>query len=248
MSEQRHLRNPPITEALLDFRVRSVSADIADAIAKLRIVLAQKLPVVDEQQSVQAEFAIDSRGPVAKESRNLGVQAAFFRSSDERTIAQFRKDGFTYNRLQPYSGWNTVFPEALSLWHEYVRAFQPTELTRLAVRYINRVEIPLPVSRIDEFLRAAPAIPSAAPQSVISFVSRVVVDDPSSSSQAAITQIMEPIVDSGRAYIVIDIEVFAAVQLDPYDTHVPQLLEGFRDTKNRIFFTALTDKALERYT
>jgi uncharacterized protein (TIGR04255 family) len=248
MSEHRHLKKPPITEALLDFRVRSVSADAADAIAKLRLVLAQKLPVVDEQQSVRAEFEIGAQGPVAKESRNLGVQGAFFRSADEHTIAQFRKDGFTYNRLQPYSGWNTVFPEALSLWHEYIRAFQPSEITRLAVRYINRVAIPLPVSRIDEYLCAAPAIPSAAPQHVSSFVSRVVVDDIATSSQAAITQIMEPIVDSSHAYIILDIDVFAAIQLEPYDRRVSELLISFRSIKNKIFFTALTDKALETYS
>ena len=248
MSDNRHSKNPPITEALLDFRVESVSEDVTDAISKLRSVLAQKLPIVNEQQSLQAEFLIQSQGPVARESRNLGVQGAFFSSSDQRTIAQFRKDGFTYNRLQPYSGWNTVFPEALNLWHEYIRAFNPSEITRLAVRYINRVALPLPIQRIDEYLKAAPALPSGAPQHVSSFVSRVVVDDPATSSQAAVTQIMEPITDSSRTFIILDIDVFANVHLDPYHSHVPALLESFRTIKNRIFFTALTDKALEAYT
>lgn len=248
MSEYRHLTNPPITEALLDFRVRSVSVEAATAIAKLRVALANKLPIVDEQQSVQAEFEINARGPIAKESRNLGLQGAFFRSADERTIAQFRKDGFTYNRLQPYSGWNTVYPEALSLWHEYIRAFEPSEITRLAVRYINRVAIPVPVSRIDEYLRAAPAIPSAAPQHVSSFVSRVIVDDVATHSQATITQIMEPVLDSSHAQIILDIDVFATVQFDPYDRRVPELLTSFRSIKNRIFFTAFTEKALEIYS
>ncbi len=63
-------------------------------------------------------------------------------SEDEVKLVQFRLDGFTFNRSKPYTSWEQVFPEAFGLWKEYVSLAAPEFVNRIAVRYINRLDLP----------------------------------------------------------------------------------------------------------
>ena len=45
-------------------------------------------------------------------------------------LVDFRADGFTYNRLQPYTSWDAVLPEALGLWELFVQTVVPVSITR----------------------------------------------------------------------------------------------------------------------
>jgi uncharacterized protein (TIGR04255 family) len=109
---------------------------------------------VDEYRGLQATFGmIQGRGrpPVVQD---LGFQGYFWKTSDEKTIVQFRVDGFTFNRLRPYTSWTELFPQALDLWHLYSRVSRPEVITRLAVRYINRIPLPAGVTDFsDLFVR-----------------------------------------------------------------------------------------------
>ena len=62
----------------------------------------------------------------------------------EREMIQLRVDGFTFNRLKPYTSWEKIFPRAYRFWKKYLDCVEPVGVTRLATRYINALDVPIP--------------------------------------------------------------------------------------------------------
>jgi uncharacterized protein (TIGR04255 family) len=66
-----------------------------------------------------------------------------FERADARRVMQTKLDGFSYSALAPYDEWEGFRPEAKHLWKLYRDICHPIRVTRVAVRYINRIDIPL---------------------------------------------------------------------------------------------------------
>src|SRR5207237_10376483 len=90
--------------------------------------------------------------------------------------------------LKPYTRWEQVFGEAKRLWKIYRSAAGAEEVSRIALRYINRISLPLPITDFATYLTAPPAIPPGAPQVITSFLFRAVLLEPQSG---VITNLME---------------------------------------------------------
>jgi uncharacterized protein (TIGR04255 family) len=67
-------------------------------------------------------------------------------------------DGFSASKLAPYTDWHDLRTQARDLWAKYRKATDPVLITRLALRYINRIDIPLPISDLKEYMRTIPEI------------------------------------------------------------------------------------------
>jgi uncharacterized protein (TIGR04255 family) len=97
------------------------------------------------KHSFQAEFRFspgkDESTPVIPKGKTEGY---IFHSKNENKIVQARLDGFTFNKLRAYEDWNKFHSEARELWELYDKIIKPISVDRIALRYINRIEIPLP--------------------------------------------------------------------------------------------------------
>src|ERR1051326_4411646 len=120
MAEPRHLRNAPITEMLFDVRL-----PVADAVQfttaqfdEIRRAVGDRYPRDEEKQRYEGTVKFE-RGQLTTDSKVLGSKGLFVKSQDELTVGQFRSDGFTLNRLRPYTRWEELFREALRLWGIY---------------------------------------------------------------------------------------------------------------------------------
>ncbi len=186
MGSPKHLRNAPITEAVFDFRVKARAGFRPEEFAGLRPQLADRFPKLEERRGLQ----VPGKGQPAS-VEDLGLQGYFFKAADDRQVAQFRVDGFTFNRLHPYTKWEELFPLALQLWRQYCAIARPEVITRLAVRYINRIPLPPGRFELETYLRAAPVVPPELPQHVSGFLTRVTIQDPATGIAAVIAQALE---------------------------------------------------------
>jgi uncharacterized protein (TIGR04255 family) len=241
-----HLKNAPITEALIDFRVRLPAVFDIARLKEAHNQIKDRYPQMDEQKMIEQEFQLQSKEgqPPQCTVRDRGVIGYFFRSADQMNLVQFRRDGFTFNRLYPYTSWNEVFPEASRLWQMFVALAQPEEISRLAVRYINRVQLPLAQLDFSAYLTAPPALPRWSPQNVSSFLSRVVIHEPETGIAANIVQALEPPLNNDYISMILDIDVYEANVSELTPEAALSHFEKLREMKNRIFFGSLTDKAI----
>jgi uncharacterized protein (TIGR04255 family) len=247
MPATRHLKNAPITEAIIDFRVKTRSDLRAEDLAAVKDRLSNRLPKVEEMRGLQATIQVlkgQGQPPVVQD---LGLQGYLFKSQDEKVITQFRIDGFTLNRLRPYTSWEDIFPQAMDLWRLYLEVAKPLAVTRLAVRYINHVPLPAAVEKFENYLRAAPLVPAELPQGISSFLTRVTIHDPETGVSAHVTQASQPSSDTHKLSVILDIDAYKEAQFSPEDAEVERVFLQLRKFKNLIFFNSLTDETLRQF-
>ena len=239
----RVLRNDPIQEAVVDFRVAGAKLSQPTDLVSLPAALASTFP--DREERKRAQTTVEFKdGALVTRDESTGFFGVFFKSADGLTIAQFRPDGFTLNRLRPYIGWDALLPLALDTWDAYVAVAQPEHVNRIALRFINRLDIPLDDDRnFESYLRAAPVVPIELPQMVAGFQTRVTLAA-DGGAMANIVQTSEPMTSSDRMVIFLDIDVFQSAQMPTSRNAVGAILQSLRVLKNRVFFESLTEKTL----
>jgi uncharacterized protein (TIGR04255 family) len=247
MAEQSTLRNAPIMEALIDIRIGIKEGFDVNRFLSLHEAITDQYPEKKTRHKWEGRFEL-KRGEALVSSGTEAVDGYIFTSADEKQLFQARVDGFTFNRLRPYEKWDSFRDEAFRLWRLY-RDLTSPQIIRVALRYINKFDIPLfpyPLRDFSEYLTAAPIVPEELPQGVSSFLTRLIIHDPGIDAAAIITQALEQIIDPKFLPIILDIDAFR--QKEVFSEEEAWLtLEKLRHFKNRIFFASITEKAKELF-
>ena len=150
-------RRPPIVEALVDIHVNfEGEAQIATeaAMAGEADQYSMRQPLIATSWRVSA-----SATDVVPAAQSL----IGFRHDDKEAgrVALVRINGFTFSQHQPYptNGWADWTVEARRLWQKYANAFSGAIVTRIAVRYINRIVL-LADARYEDHFLIGPRIPA----------------------------------------------------------------------------------------
>ena len=247
MPEPRHLRSAPIIEAIIDLQVKAKGGFRPEEFLSLKTRISNRFPKMQERRGVQATFGVvQGQGPKPS-VQDLGLQGYFFTSADEKIIAQFRADGFTFNRLYPYTSWDELFPQAMELWRLYSDISRPDGVTRLAVRYINRIVLPTGEIDFATYLTAGPSIPPGLPELVSSFLTRVSIHDIEKDVHANIAQALEGAGPGQPAAVILDIDSYRQKEMSVGDPAIELTFNKLREFKNLIFFKSLTDTTLRGF-
>lgn len=247
MAKYRHLANAPITEAIIDFRVKLSSKFRVAEFSSLKEVLLDSYPNVEERRLIAGGIKVVAGKQIEQTIEDKGRHGYFFRSHDGRNVAQFRRDGFTFSRLKPYMHWEDILAEAKDLWQLYVAKASPELVTRIAVRYINQLNIPLPINDFTRYLTAPPNIPDTIPQAVHHFLTRVVVHDADLDTMANITQALQKSSSPDYVTIILDIDVYKQKELGFDESDIWLTFGQLHDLKNRIFFDSITEETARLY-
>ncbi len=240
MAKHRPLKNAPIVEAIIDLRVKNPSSfEVADFLS-LKEDLKEEYPIVEDRRLVEVGGKIEGKR-IEQTIIDKGINGYFFKTSDSKNVAQFRIDGFTFSRLSPYPEWETVLSEAKKLWGLYSTKCLPDIITRIAVRYINRLDLPLPIEDFADYLTAPPLVPDSLPQGVSQFLTRVVIHD--ADITANIIQTMTSTPKADHIGVILDIDVFKLQEETGFEeSSIWPEFEKLRDFKNRIFFESITER------
>jgi uncharacterized protein (TIGR04255 family) len=249
MVETTRFPNAPITEALLDIRVTLPAQTDLAKLATFHDAITQQYPSKQERLAWRGQLEIKaSPVPEVSQSATGEPDGYLFTSVDGRQVVQARLDGFTFSRLKPYDKWTTLRDEAQELWQHYVRIASPETVTRVALRYINRIEIPLPMRDFKDYILTTPEIAPDLPQGLGSFFMRLVIPDPKTQAVAIVTETMEPIDESrNRLPLIFDIDVFRTAAFNIQDNVMWEAFEYLHDLKNDIFFKSITPKTKELF-
>src|SRR5271166_4289865 len=178
---REHLQNAPIVEAVIDFRVLRQEQVSPKTLADLGSSIGEQYTQKTLIQSIQARFGVDI--DPSQMQTELG-----WRYQTANEVAQFRVDGFTFSKIVRYTTWEEIFEEAFRLWKVYVDAAEPRYVSRVAVRYINRMRLPA-VKDLGEYLVAPPRLPAPIPQTIREFLTRAYVEDAKRNAKAVIIQV-----------------------------------------------------------
>lgn len=245
MPPQLPYPNAPITEAIIDIRVQLPEGTGVAELERVHEGLEAAYPT--KRKRMQAEFhgEMGERGATAAaRSKHIGY---LFRSRDEKLVFQARLDGFTMSRLAPYESWDPFRDEARRLWNVYRSVLKPIRVTRLAVRYINRLDLPFPVTELKDYLRTVPEVSSDLPQELAGYFMQLRIPQEDINSVLLINQaIIEP-AEPGVASVVLDIDVFRVDDPPTDEKDIWDFFEVLRECKNHVFEACITPKARELF-
>jgi uncharacterized protein (TIGR04255 family) len=238
------LARPPIVEAVIDFDCDLPPAfDIEkiEATARARYESAYPRFRKGVLQEHEIKASVDSPPEI---SMRRAVQSLLFLHDDEKQLVQVRHQGFSFNRLAPYSSLDDYLPEIENTWRTFAEIILPVSLKEVRLRYINRVLLPLDGGTVDLdlYLKVGPRLPDSTLR-LGSFLTQQSILDPDTGHE--VNLVLAGQAENDKFPIILDIGVTSRAAADPNDW--PKLrskIESLRSLKNRIFFNMLTERCL----
>lgn len=156
---------PPIVEAVCEFRFEpgNWNNTMPGLIwAQVKIPFPKRRDVVRfEVQSVP--------GPGGFEHRVIQEPLIQYLQEDEKLFMQVGSKVLTVNRLAPYTGWQEFKPLIQQAFQAYSCEASPKAITRIGLRYINRIELPGDKVDLEDILEFRPHVGNALPKDHASF-------------------------------------------------------------------------------
>ena len=164
-------------------------------------------------------------------------------SEDKKQIVQFRKNGFSFSRLEIYDGWDKNYKEAMKLWEKYCEVVKPTAITRVATRFINNFKIPHIFTKPEEYFEIyiqynkniSPAWNQMSHRMLLSHTNGI-------KSHIVFDNIVNK--ENQFVDVLFDIDVFSdSLGLSPSETSIlKNTFDQLRKIKNDIFEKGITDQ------
>ena len=247
MSDYTVFPNAPITEAVIEIKAQLPEETDLKSLESFHDHIKERFPEKQEQRFLKADFKLSQKDKLSSLPTKTGTQGYFFRSHKEKKVVQSKIDGFAFNKLKPYENWELFRSEGRDLWELYSEIVNPIRVIRIGLRYINRIEVPLPFNDFSEYLLTNPQIAPNLPQAVSHFFMRLEVPNPDIEATAIITQTMDKPTTAQRLPLILDIDVFRITEYLGKAEDMWEDFEKLRDFKNDIFFNSVTEKAKELF-
>jgi uncharacterized protein (TIGR04255 family) len=239
--------NAPITEAVVDVKVAfAPETEVDKCLDELRQQLKREFPTSAPIHSFELQLGVKP-DPIKAVSATgaASTEQVGWRLTNARAdrVLQIQRRGFTFSHLPKYSNWETFEQECRPLWDSFVRVCTPTSVARLALRYINKIVIPRAQFDPREYFFIYPEMPEVVQGGVSGLFMQVQLDQPN-IGEGVVAGIAVALLRSDQPKetpVLLDIDIFTERQSDPSDDAVWTALRKFRERKNFLFESFITD-------
>ena len=185
MAQRNTYDNPPIEEALCEFRFNSGQEWNLTIPGKLHTELMQEYSGKPQNQRFfELEFQSGETGTTPKIRYGGGVEMVQLVNENKNRIIGIGKDVLSIHMLRPYQdprhsesgGWEEFKKRISQALDAYWKVVIPIGVNRLGIRYINRIDVPDEQIKIGEYFKCALPVVDALPSSQKKFTSRVEYD------------------------------------------------------------------------
>jgi uncharacterized protein (TIGR04255 family) len=250
MPAEKHYPRAPIKEALIDLRVKHADGSNLDSMKAFGSVIEKEYPYAATRGMVQAKISGVIPGPQPNFSSSQTVLGYIYHSTDRLQAVQGRLDGFTFSRFFPYQDWASFRAEAQRLWDIYVKTTEAKIVERVAVRYLNVLDLPAVEGtvRFEDYIQTLPNSGIEGDQELEQFLVRLVLPQSDLNGKLVLTETLLPEQLPNRVSLLIDIDLFReSSSFSVNDAEIWNTLDKFRLRKNEYFEAAITDKAREMF-
>jgi len=234
--------NPPITESLFDFQVEPNASITSENLEKLADQVTESYPEKKPRRRFESRFEFKEGQSGQPQTVDLGIEGYLCWNQDKTQALQFRLNGYSFSRLKPYKGWDIAYPEAIKYWEKYLSLAKPISVRRLAVRFINMINIPAKKFDLDHYFSLPPQTPNITGIDIKNFLTQVTFQMPEQGMQVTLIQTIGQSQDPISTPIILDIELGVDVQQDIDKTSIEKIFKDLRKAKNDIFEKCITNR------
>lgn len=232
---------PPIVEAVIERRfAKPIDFKLAD---RLRRRFEKEYRTV--KPLAELSFSIPAQGVAP----GIAQSPLGFRLSNESgtIIIGVTTHGIAYSRLAPYPGWSEFSGGASTIFGEARDITRLVPLSRIGVRYVNRLDIPGLESASDQdrlatYIHVRPNYPGSVIPAMRGFTLQCVFDVqiPECMGTVIVATVPSPV--PRHTSILFDIDIGKNVNVPQSEREIEILLNLMRTEKNRIFNESLTEQ------
>ena len=115
-------------------------------------------------------------------------------------------------------------------------------ITRLALRYINRLDLPLPLRDLKDYLRTVPEISPNMTQELSGYFMQLQLPQADLDAILVLSQTLIPPPEPNIVSVVLDFDLFFKDNVPSEDRDIWKQFEVLRTRKNKVFEACITDK------
>lgn len=244
------LAKAPIVEAVIDIDCdMAPSFDLATLERPVRECFREAYPKCRAQFIHETKIETKPDAPPLMSVQQHGIQAFQCMQEDEKQLVQVRAQGFSFNRLAPYSNLDDYLPEIERTWRLFFKLASPVQIRVVRLRYINRILLPTVAGRVElgDYLRISPRLPDEKKLTFVGFLNQhaaVEIDTGHQINIVLTTQAQE----TDKLPIIFDNCVASVETATPEDwPWILAKIHSLRGLKNRIFRNTLTETCLNLF-
>lgn len=238
------IKNPPVILAILEVRF-SLNNDIS--ISKLKkndAIIREQYPNRHDHFTGNINLPPPTAGTSTAEVTSQQVGYNYL--NDDKTKKIFiTKENLVITSEGSYDGWGNFKQNGLDIISAYKDILENATITRVSIRYINKLQLPATINPEEYFNTYIAAREGTIENPIDSYFLKYRMDFPGRPIKSNVIQSLEE-KDSENYKFIFDIDVLSHEEL-VYDlNNFGQILDDLRDIKNDIFFKNLTETALKK--
>lgn len=232
----------------MDIRVEPRDGITVEELHSLADTVRERFPETHDQTEVIGELKLDASGdqPATQTITPSKIGIRFSNQAKDK-LFQAQIGGFAFNKLRPYTTWEEFRDEGRGLWNLYRDLAQPKRAIRVALRYINRLELPLPFDDFKKYLRTVPEIAPDLPQALSNFFMQLQIPQEDIGALLVLNMSFLPPEREGVCSMLLDLDVFRAGNVPQDENELWLYFEQLRLRKNKVFEACLTDEMKELF-
>lgn len=165
---RRKYKKPPLIESLCEFYfVPETSQDFDIIMNLLYENIRIDFPKKYQLQLQASQINIDNSGTPELTEQLLPLVR--FQSNNEQVLIQVGHNLLTINHLKPYTSWEEFLPSVEMGFNAYREVVKPKAIHRVALRYINRIEITGSRIGLEDYFEFRPFIGQKLLQDISAF-------------------------------------------------------------------------------
>lgn len=238
-------RRPPITEALIDIRVELPTDVTFESLAAVRNQVSRDYPAEETRGVTQSTISLTPSVKSTTEHKQLGY--ALF-TADKKQVFQARVDGFTFSRLEPYEDWESLRNEARRLWDIYRAVLKPISISRIAVRYINQLNLPGRSAEFEDYFKTFPQLSQQLEprlRDISQFLMSLRIPQDDLNGSLILNEALGVPKNTDTVPIILDFDLFIERPKVIDEEGLWSLFQQLRERKNFYFEACITDKTRE---
>ena len=246
---RRDYDNPPIEEAVCEFRFAPGPVWSITVPGLFYEKIKDVYPREPQQQNlIQAEFKIGQVPANSEIELKQSMTKLLFLSTDAKKLVGVGTDILSIHSLRPYEGWGDFRGRIDESFLAYLEVAKPVGVTRIALRYINRISVPVTQEiQIDEYFTIYPQLPDDAPSRLSGFLTRTesIYEDIPIKLAITFSDAVDP---NQQPVFILDLEVSQdwAEKPLPLEEALSHLYE-LKQRQGQVFENLITDRARELF-
>jgi uncharacterized protein (TIGR04255 family) len=231
---------PTISEVICEIGFRREEADRISATTLLE-TLRPEYPEIQPVGAVAVQVAIGQTFVTPPPGFAQVPSPSFkFASATGDQFVQVSGSNFIYHSARAYPGWDAAKAAILWAWTQVLPRLKPTELTKMGLRYVNKIAKDEPHPHLSDWLRPTDDLPRRLIASKGHFLARV--ESTSGPTELRLVTLAQLVPDATAPHgaILFDIDRITTERRPATETAIAETLQTLHDDVWDIFSPART--------